>query len=250
MARGDSVGVVDGRCLAAGPAHKLPRIMGAIAAAIALHAAILVFRPGVSGDRATAASASAMVVRIVHAGAGVAAPRSNAEPAPAAAAAPALERSEPVAAPAKAQVGADAAKADARSETSEARPASRAMPAAEPVVPSPRELAPAPEYALGIRLDPGPRPLDDIDPEYPDPVNLRTGSVVLRLLISETGHVDDVSVVRADPPGVFDQAAVEAFSKARFSPGVAGGTPVKSQIRVEVQFMPINRGARVSGRSY
>ena len=49
---------------------------------------------------------------------------------------------------------------------------------------------------------------------------------------------------------MFEQAAIEAFSKARFSPGLAAGTPVKSQITVEVQFMPINRGARVSGTTY
>ena len=80
--------------------------------------------------------------------------------------------------------------------------------------------------------------------------DLREGVVVLRLLISDTGQVDNVAVVRAEPAGVFEQAAIEAFAKARFSPGLAGGTPVKSQITVEVQFVPINRGARVSGRTY
>lgn len=223
--------------------------MGAIAAAVALHAAILVFRPGASGDRAAAATASTMVVRILHPSAGVTAPPSIAEPV-ATTVAPALEPSEPVAVPAQAQSAIDAARADAKSEKAESHPSSRSMPAAEPADPWQRALSPAPEYALGIRLDPGPRPLDDIDPDYPDPVNLRTGSVVLRILISETGHVDDVSIVRAEPPGVFDQAAVDAFSRARFSPGMASGTPVKSQIRVEVQFMPINRGARISGRTY
>ena len=62
--------------------------------------------------------------------------------------------------------------------------------------------------------------------------------------------VDDVAVVRAEPKGVFEQAALEAFRAARFSPGMVLGTPVKSQITVEVEFMPINRGARVSGRTY
>ena len=74
-------------------------------------------------------------------------------------------------------------------------------------------LAAAPDYAFGVRLDPGPRPLEDIEPEYPDMTHLREGVVVLRLLISETGHVDDVAVVRAAPRGVFEQAAIEAFSQ-------------------------------------
>ena len=113
-----------------------------------------------------------------------------------------------------------------------------------------KALPAAPDYAFGVRLDPGPRPLEDIEPEYPDTVNLREGTVVLRLLISDTGHVDNVAVVRAEPRGVFEQAAIDAFAKARFSPGLAAGTPVKSQITVEVQFVPINRGARVSGRTY
>jgi protein TonB len=116
--------------------------------------------------------------------------------------------------------------------------------AAEPALPS------APGYLAGIRLDPGPRPLEDIEPDYPDPVYLREGTVVLRLLISETGRVDNVAVVRAEPRGVFEQAALDAFGKAKFAPGMAAGTPVKSQITVEVRFVPINRGARVSGRTY
>jgi protein TonB len=116
--------------------------------------------------------------------------------------------------------------------------------AAEPALPS------APGYLAGIRLDPGPRPLEDIEPDYPDPVYLREGTVVLRLLISDTGRVDNVAVVRAAPRGVFEQAALDAFGKAKFAPGMAAGTPVKSQITVEVRFVPINRGARVSGRTY
>jgi TonB family protein len=111
-------------------------------------------------------------------------------------------------------------------------------------------LPAAPDYALAGGLNPGPQPLDEIEPDYPDPVYLREGTVVLRLLIGDTGHVDNVAVVRSEPRGVFETAALEAFGKARFSPGMLGGLAVKSQITVEVHFMPINRGARVSGRTY
>ena len=102
----------------------------------------------------------------------------------------------------------------------------------------------------GKLLSVGPRPLEDIEPKYPDAAELRTGKVALRLLIGDTGHVDDVAVVRANPPGVFDASAMEAFAKARFSPGLAGGIAVKSQITVEVEFVPLNRLSRISGRSY
>lgn len=111
-------------------------------------------------------------------------------------------------------------------------------------------LPAAPDYLMGTRLDPGPQPIGEIEPEYPDSGHSREGTVVLRILISETGHVDDVAVVRSTPTGAFEEAAIEAFAKALFSPGRAAGTPVKSQITVEVQFVPINRGGRVSGRTY
>ena len=117
-------------------------------------------------------------------------------------------------------------------------------------LPSSPALAPEPDYLLGARLDPGPRPLDSIEPEYPESANLQEGKVVLRLLISDTGGVDNVAVVRAEPKGLFEDAALEAFRKARFAPGMVLGTPVKSQITVEVEFLPINRGARISGRMY
>ncbi len=108
---------------------------------------------------------------------------------------------------------------------------------------------PAPDYrAAG--LDPGPRPLGDIDPIYPPEAGLQVGSVVLRLRIGADGKVDDARVVRSNPKGVFDSAAVEAFLAARFSPGLFLGVPVKSEITIEVEFTPTNRGAEVSPRTY
>jgi len=123
-------------------------------------------------------------------------------------------------------------------------------PSEPSAAPSGRALANAPDYLPANLLNVGPRPLQDIEPEYPEAANLRSGKVVLRLLISDTGHVDDVAVVRANPPGVFDASALEAFSKALFSPGFAGGIAVKSQMTVEVEFVPLNRLSRISGRSY
>lgn len=111
-------------------------------------------------------------------------------------------------------------------------------------------LPPAPAYLPSGKLDPGPRPLHDIEPAYPDDGNLRQGSVVLRLLINESGEVDNAAVVRAIPQGVFERSALAAFSAARFAPGRFLGVAVKSQLTIEVEFMPINRGARVSGRAY
>jgi len=158
-------------------------------------------------------------------------------------------RAQPLAVPAGPTAAAEPAQAPAKDDpAASATTANAAGGAAAPLADAP--LAAAPDYAFGARLDPGPRPLSDIEPDYPDMARLREGVVVLRLLISEKGAVDNVAVVRAEPRGIFEQAAIDAFSKARFSPGLAAGTPVKSQITVEVQFMPINRGARVSGKTY
>ena len=111
-------------------------------------------------------------------------------------------------------------------------------------------LPPAPAYMKSAGLDVGPRPLGEIEPEYPESANLQEGSVTVRVLISETGHVDNVAVVRSEPKGLFEQAALEAFAKAGFEPARYAGLPVKSQLTVEVHFLPINRGARISGRGY
>jgi len=242
------------------------RLTGAALAVVGLHVALLTFRPGAAPNNFVAPSASpVMAVRVLRP------PDSSAAPSPSPVAAPIAA---PVV-PTPALVEPSRPPAIDRSLSERTRPQHLAAPSAPTAAAPPERATPArddplraaptatntaagadmpltaaPDYAFGVRLDPGPRPLSDIEPDYPDMTHLREGVVVLRLLISERGVVDNVAVVRAEPRGIFEQAAIEAFSKARFSPGLAAGTPVKSQITVEVQFMPINRGARVSGKTY
>ena len=230
-----------------------PRLAPALGIAVALHLALLALRPGGIAGSHVAPAAAAMAVRIVAAPTSVQSGRPS-EPAPLeAASVPAVPRmSAPAVAPIEATRATRESSREPRPSLAE-EPKQEQGPAVPPAaaMPSTAETAlpAAPEYALGVRLDPGPRPLEDIEPDYPDP-NLREGTVVIRILISETGHVDDVALVRSEPRGVFDQAALDAFGKAKFAPGMAGGVPVKSQITIEVRFVPINRGARVSGRTY
>lgn len=249
------------------------RLTTAALAVVGLHAALLTLRPGASSDHVVAPSAApVMAVRIVTSPARAAPGLSHAAtdtalpaqivpvPVPTVAPAPVepsralaidralSERPRPRPATASTTPGAADATGSAAAAPADSLPAATTATSASAGADTP--LAAAPDYAFGVRLDPGPRPLTDIEPDYPDMKYLREGVVVLRLLISEKGGVDNVAVVRAEPRGIFEQAAIEAFSKARFSPGLAAGTPVKSQITVEVQFMPINRGARVSGKTY
>ena len=74
-------------------------------------------------------------------------------------------------------------------------------------------------------------------PEYPaDIISGARGRVVLRLFISADGTLDNLQVAHAEPRGVFDQAAVDAFARARFTPGKKNGEAVPSLILIEVTF--------------
>lgn len=246
LARPAAASALAGAALGAANSRRLGL---AALAVVAAHVVLLFVRPAPAGHTAPATASSVMAVRMVQTSALqraslAASPTSSTEPAP----------SLPATPPQAVAEAPRAASAAAPTPTRQG-PAHDSVRAGAPGIPSDARapegsLAAAPDYALGVRLDPGPRPLEDIEPDYPDMAALREGVVVLRLLISETGHVDDVGVVRAEPRGIFEEAAIEAFSKARFSPGLAAGRPVKSQITVEVQFMPVNRGGRVSGRTY
>lgn len=134
--------------------------------------------------------------------------------------------------------------------TADVRPVAAAPEApAAPALTGPltQPLPPAPEYRAS-GMDPPPRPLENIDLEYPPEAGTVEGTVLLRLLINASGTVDDVAVVRATPPGYFEASALKAFARARFSPGYFLGIAVKSQYYVEVGYTPINRGAAVSGQ--
>jgi TonB family protein len=119
------------------------------------------------------------------------------------------------------------------------------------VVPAaPRSAMPAASgYRRAGELDSPPAALQSIDIEYPESAGSVEGTVVLRLLISATGSVDEVTVLGARPPGYFEASALTAFGKARFSPGYLLGIPVQSQLFFEVGYTPLNRLGAVSGQN-
>jgi len=104
-------------------------------------------------------------------------------------------------------------------------------------------------YYLPSELDRRPRLHTRVEPEYPRAAPPEGGYVLLRLLISEQGTVERAVVIAASPEGVFEDAAVEAFSRGQFSPGMLRGVPVKSQVMIEARFHPITPeyGAVASG---
>jgi hypothetical protein len=149
------------------------------------------------------------------------------------------------------------------------RPEADAVPArtpADPGLPPPAQLnavvpLPAPESAS---VPGSQRPLDAADKDFVDaasytprrqltqapvavaPVVLtypvfegdEQGSytAVLALFIDETGKVQRIRVEAPGLPEALEGVARRAFLSARFSPGEVDGRPVRSLIRIEVQF--------------
>ena len=62
-------------------------------------------------------------------------------------------------------------------------------------------------------------------PDYPQRALARglEGWVLVSFTIAETGAVVDATVVEADPPVVFDAAALRAIARYRYRPQLVGG---------------------------
>lgn len=154
--------------------------------------------------------------------------------------------------------------------------AAEALPVAEPVAPPPVQAeptaapaapppaapapsaalvpdssaAPAPDPAGAIssavdltyysarELDVQPRALHRIEPVYPAEADRRrlSGTLRLQLKLEADGRVSDIEVVSADPPGLFEESALDAFRDARFAPAQRAGRPVRARVVIEVVY--------------
>ena len=76
------------------------------------------------------------------------------------------------------------------------------------------------------------RPLEEPNLRYPTgELSQKNGAVVLQLLISEQGVLEQTDVVCAAPP--FERSARESVAGLRFQPALAKEGPVKSYMLVE-----------------
>ena len=117
---------------------------------------------------------------------------------------------------------------------------------AQPAAPQPQPAAPAPVQVATVRegdvvdvnaLDTIPRALGAIRPVY-SPIAQRQrveGTVLLTALISETGQVVDVKVLKGVGFGL-DEAAARAMRTTRFSPGMKDGKRVKTWFPQQITF--------------
>lgn len=94
------------------------------------------------------------------------------------------------------------------------------------------------EYLPRAALSVTPQPIGEVLLAYPPqaPIGLFRG--VLTLFIDQHGGVQRVRIESGDAefPPVFQEAARQSFLAARFEPGQLQGRPVKSRIRIAVEF--------------
>lgn len=117
-------------------------------------------------------------------------------------------------------------------------PSAPAVPAA-PLLPAlDIPLIDDPTWYPARQVDVHPAALQPIRPDYPDKGVKEgvEGSVVLLLLIDEAGAVKEISVVEANPEGMFEESALAAFRVARFAPAQKNDRPVKSRMLIRVSY--------------
>jgi TonB family protein len=96
---------------------------------------------------------------------------------------------------------------------------------------------PAPAYYTTDQLTKRPQPVAAADL---DAAELRSivasGKMVLKLWINESGVVADVTVETTELPEAFSRTAIAAFKDLRFAPGELNGQPVRTVMRIEVNY--------------
>lgn len=81
-------------------------------------------------------------------------------------------------------------------------------------------------------------PLVQIVPRYPPQAQSRgiEGVVTIKFIITKEGTVEDVSVVSADPVGVFEREAIRAAWRYKFKPKLVDGKPVEQTAVLPFEF--------------
>jgi TonB family protein len=102
---------------------------------------------------------------------------------------------------------------------------------------------PADIYFRSGEVDRRAEPLNEVDLVYPlQAFRMRQrGFVRVELFVNEQGHIDKIAVEESSPPGIFEEAALEAARAQQFSPAMKDGRPVKIRMRIEIVFDPHER---------
>ena len=107
-----------------------------------------------------------------------------------------------------------------------------------PMVDTDVELASATNLGAG-GSDRDAVPLVRVEPQYPLRAKERRieGWVEVRFTINEAGGVEDVAVLKAHPPRIFDRSAVAAVQKWKYNPKVVNGVAVERRgVEMRLEF--------------
>ncbi len=63
-----------------------------------------------------------------------------------------------------------------------------------------------------------------------------SGVVQVQFLVTKSGAVEELKILQATPPGVFDQAVLDTVPSWRFAPATYKGQPVTMRIRQTIRF--------------
>ena len=88
-----------------------------------------------------------------------------------------------------------------------------------------------------VQVDQKPRIIRKVDPKYPEAARRanREAVVIVEFTVDVTGKATDIKVV--DPKGFgFDEAAIEAVKKWRFTPAKKGDEAVPQRVRQPIRF--------------
>ncbi len=114
---------------------------------------------------------------------------------------------------------------------------------ASPAVPPPAPAAPAVREGDIVSmesLDRAPALVREPRPGYP-PIAARQrieATVMASILVSETGDVLDVKILKGEPRFGFNDAAIRAFRGARYSPAMKDGKRVRTWVPQMIHFKP------------
>lgn len=88
------------------------------------------------------------------------------------------------------------------------------------------------------QLDKPLTPVARIPPVYPPHARRRgiEGWVRVGFEVDEQGGVNQVQVLEAKPPGIFEKSVMQCVSRWRFNPGTIEGIPVRAKMETTVRF--------------
>lgn len=87
-------------------------------------------------------------------------------------------------------------------------------------------------------VDTPPAPLFKIKPHYPLIAKHQKteGALLMQFTVNPKGETQDIQIMKADPPGIFNDSALGAIRQWRFNPGYKNGKPVSVRVSLPLKY--------------